>query len=54
VISFELTDEQEVVREAMHDFAEQAIRPVARDADEASAVPEDWLAHPAGEPAGRR
>ena len=44
MISFKLTDEQEVVREAMHDFAEQAIRPVARDADEASAVPEDWLA----------
>ncbi len=44
MISFKLTDEQEVVREAMHDFAEQAIRPVARDADEASAVPEELLA----------
>ena len=44
MISFKLTDEQEVVREAMHDFAEQAIRPVAREADEASAVPEDLLA----------
>ena len=44
MISFKLTDEQEVVREAMHDFAEQAIRPVARDADEASEVPEDLLA----------
>ena len=44
MISFKLTDEQEVVREALHDYAEQAIRPVARDADEASALPEDWLA----------
>jgi len=44
VISFKLTEEQEVVREAMHDFAEQAIRPVARGADEASELPEDLLA----------
>ncbi len=34
MISFKLTDEQEVVRDALHDFAEQAVRPIARDADE--------------------
>jgi len=44
VISFQLTEEQEVVREAMHDFAEQVVRPVARDADEESKLPEELLA----------
>jgi alkylation response protein AidB-like acyl-CoA dehydrogenase len=43
VISFELTEEQQVVREAMHEFAEQVMRPAAREADEASALPEDVL-----------
>jgi alkylation response protein AidB-like acyl-CoA dehydrogenase len=44
VISFKMTDEQEVVRDAMHDFAEQAVRPLARDADEESKLPEEFLA----------
>jgi alkylation response protein AidB-like acyl-CoA dehydrogenase len=44
VISFKLTDEQEVVREAMHEFAEQEMRPIAREADEESKVPESFLA----------
>jgi acyl-CoA dehydrogenase len=44
VISFKLTDEQEVVREALHEFAEQAVRPIAREADEASKVPDEFLA----------
>jgi alkylation response protein AidB-like acyl-CoA dehydrogenase len=44
VISFKLTDEQEVVRDAMHDFAEQAVRPMARDADEESKLPEEFIA----------
>lgn len=44
MISFKLTDEQEVVREALHDFADQAIRPIARDADEESKIPEKFLA----------
>jgi len=47
VISFKLTDEQEVVREAMHDFAEQALRPLARDCDEESKIPEELLAQTA-------
>jgi len=44
VISFKLTEEQEVVRDAMHEYAEQAVRPIARDADEASMVPDEFLA----------
>lgn len=44
MISFKMTDEQEVVRDAMHDFAEQAVRPIARDADEESKLPEEFLA----------
>jgi alkylation response protein AidB-like acyl-CoA dehydrogenase len=43
VITFKLTDEQEDVREALHAFADQAVRPIARDADEASQTPEDFL-----------
>jgi alkylation response protein AidB-like acyl-CoA dehydrogenase len=43
VISFKLTDEQEIVREAMHDFAEQVVRPLAREADEASKLPEELV-----------
>lgn len=44
MISFKMTDEQEMVREAMHDFAEQAMRPLARPADEESKLPEEFLA----------
>jgi alkylation response protein AidB-like acyl-CoA dehydrogenase len=44
VISFQMSDEQEVVREAMHAFAEHAMRPLAREADEASKLPEEFLA----------
>ena len=43
MISFKLTDEQEVVREAMHDFAGEAMRPLAREADEASETPREFL-----------
>jgi len=43
VISYGLTEEQEVVREAMRDFAEQVLRPRARDCDEAEAIPGDFL-----------
>ena len=39
MISFKLTDEQEVVREALHGFAEEVMRPIAREADEASETP---------------
>ena len=41
MISFEPTEEQQVVREAMHEFAEQVLRPAAREADEAASLPDD-------------
>jgi alkylation response protein AidB-like acyl-CoA dehydrogenase len=44
VISFNPTDEQGVVREVLHEFAEQVIRPIARDADEEAKLPEAFLA----------
>jgi alkylation response protein AidB-like acyl-CoA dehydrogenase len=43
VISFKMTDEQEIVREAMHEFAAEAVRPLAREADEAERVPDGLL-----------
>jgi alkylation response protein AidB-like acyl-CoA dehydrogenase len=43
MISFTLTEDQEAARTAMRDFAEQAMRPVAREYDEASAIPGAFL-----------
>ena len=43
MISFGPTEEQQVVREAMREFAEQALRPIARECDEASTLPDDLL-----------
>ena len=43
MITFKLSEEQEVVRDALHDFAEQAIRPIARECDEASEIPAEFL-----------
>ena len=43
MISFGPTEEQEIVRDAMREFAEQALRPIARECDEASAIPADFL-----------
>ena len=40
MISFQPTEEQEVVREAMRDFAKPALRPIARECDEASKIPD--------------
>jgi alkylation response protein AidB-like acyl-CoA dehydrogenase len=48
MISFQPTEEQEVAREAMHEFAKSALRPAARESDEASKLPETLLAQ-AGE-----
>jgi alkylation response protein AidB-like acyl-CoA dehydrogenase len=44
VISFQPSEEQEVVRHAMHEFAEQVLRPAGRGADEASALPDEVVA----------
>ena len=43
MISFGLSEEQEMVRDAMREFAEQAVRPIARECDEASEIPADFL-----------
>jgi alkylation response protein AidB-like acyl-CoA dehydrogenase len=43
VISFGPTEEQEVARDAMREFAASAIRPIARKCDEESAVPDAFL-----------
>jgi alkylation response protein AidB-like acyl-CoA dehydrogenase len=47
MISFQPTEEQEVAREAMHEFAKSALRPAARECDEASKLPEALLAQAA-------
>jgi alkylation response protein AidB-like acyl-CoA dehydrogenase len=43
MISFSMTEEQESVREAMRDFAAQAMRPQARQCDEAAAIPDGFF-----------
>ena len=44
MISFKLEEEQEIARDALRDYAAGAIRPIARESDEASAIPEEFLA----------
>ena len=44
MISFKLEEEQEIARDALHDYATEAMRPIARECDEASAIPEEFLA----------
>lgn len=43
MISFGLSEEQEMVRDVMREFAADAIRPIARECDEASEIPSDFL-----------
>jgi len=43
MISFGMTEEQEMIRDAMREFAEQAMRPIARECDEASSIPDEFL-----------
>lgn len=43
MISFQLTEEQEVVREAMREFAKAELGPIARDCDETSSIPNEFL-----------
>jgi len=43
VISFGLTEEQELVRDAMREFGAQVLRAAARDADETESVPDAVL-----------
>jgi alkylation response protein AidB-like acyl-CoA dehydrogenase len=44
VISFKLEEEQAIVREALHTFAEEAMRPIARECDEEEKISEEFLA----------
>jgi len=41
MVSFKPTDEQELIRTTMSDFAREVLRPHAREADEANRVPDD-------------
>ena len=43
MISFQPTEEQEGGREALRDFAAQAVRPLARECDENEAIPDEFL-----------
>lgn len=43
MISFGPTEEQEIVRDAMREFAEQVLRPAAREADETGELPAGLL-----------
>jgi len=43
VISFGMTEDQQLVRDTMREFAADAIRPLGRECDEASAIPDDFL-----------
>jgi alkylation response protein AidB-like acyl-CoA dehydrogenase len=43
VISFQPTEEQQIARDAMHEFAEASLRPRARACDEASSLPDEVL-----------
>lgn len=43
MISFALSEEQASAREAMQGFANAALRPAARDYDEASAIPDEFF-----------
>ena len=41
--AFGMNEEQELVRDTMREFAADALRSVARDCDENSAIPDEWL-----------
>lgn len=43
MISFGMTEEQELVRDTMRAFAEEALRPLGRECDENSSIPDDLL-----------
>ena len=43
MISFGMSEEQELIRDAMREFAADAIRPIARECDETVEIPADFL-----------
>jgi alkylation response protein AidB-like acyl-CoA dehydrogenase len=44
VISFKLEEEQQIARDALHEFAAEVMRPIARECDEEEKISEDFLA----------
>ena len=43
MISFGMTEDQELVGDAMREFAAEAMRPIARECDESAEIPADFL-----------
>ncbi len=43
MISFKLTEEQEIVRDMLREFATDVVRPIARECDEASKLSEEFV-----------
>ena len=43
MISFGPSEEQEIIRDTMREFAQEMMRPIARDCDEESSIPQDFL-----------
>ena len=43
MISFGPNEEQEIVRDTLKEFADEAMRPIARDCDEEASIPQDFL-----------
>lgn len=43
MISFGMTEEQELVRDTLRDFAAEVVRPLARECDENASIPDDFL-----------
>lgn len=43
MISYGLTEEQELVRDTLRDFAAEVVRPLARECDEEGSIPDDFL-----------
>jgi len=43
VISFGLTEEQELIRDTLREFAADALRPIGRECDEAGKIPQEFL-----------
>ena len=44
MISFKLEEEQQIARDALHEFAAEVMRPIARECDEEESVSEEFLA----------
>ena len=43
MISFGLTEEQELIRDTLREFANEALRPIGRECDETGEIPQAFL-----------